>query len=65
MNNIGCTWLVSNGIFFSVALGRWQQTWRGCRVELLDLLNSNLPESTGGAEGWNLHKVREIVLFRW
>lgn len=41
-------------------------------VELLDLLKSNLPERTGGAEGWNfekahsiLHKVREIILFGW
>ena len=41
-------------------------------VELLDLLKSNLPESTGGAECRNfekahsiLHKVREILLFRW
>ena len=41
-------------------------------VELIDLLKSNLPERTGGAEGWNfekahsiLHKVREILLFGW
>ena len=41
-------------------------------VELLELLQSNLPDRTGGAEGWNfekahsiLHKVREIILFGW
>ena len=41
-------------------------------VELLDLLKSNPPERTGGAEGWNfekahstLHKVLEIILFGW
>ena len=41
-------------------------------VELLELLKSNLPDRTGGAEGWNfekahsiLHKVREILLFGW
>ena len=41
-------------------------------MELLELLKSNLPERTGGAEGWNfekahsiLHKVREILIFGW
>ena len=41
-------------------------------VELLELLKSNLPDRTGGAEGWCfekahsiLHKVREIIIFGW
>ena len=41
-------------------------------VELLDLLKENMPDRTGGAEGWNfekahsiLHKVRDILLFGW
>lgn len=49
-------------------LARLQST----SVELLQILKSNLPERTGGAEGWNfekahsiLHKVREILLFGW
>ena len=39
------TWLFSNGIFFSVALGWWQQTaadlerLQSSSVELLDLFN--------------------------
>ena len=39
-------------------------------VELLDLLQKNLPGKTGGKAGWNfekahsiLHKVREIVMW--
>ena len=35
-----CTWLLSNGIFFSVALGWWQQTWRGCRAIQWNCLTS-------------------------
>jgi hypothetical protein len=41
-------------------------------VELLELLQLNLPDRKGGEEGWNfeeahsiLHKVREIILFGW
>ena len=44
---------------------------QSCSEELLDLLKSNMPDRTGGADGWNfkkthsiLHKVREIILFR-
>ena len=40
-------------------------------VDLLDLLQKNLPDKTGGKTGWNfekahsfLHKAREIVLWR-
>ena len=29
---------------------------QGSSVELLDLLKLNLPERTGGAEGWNFEK---------
>ena len=39
-------------------------------VSLLEMLKSHLPDSVGGAKGWNfekahsiLHKVREIVLW--
>lgn len=48
------------------------ETLQCSSVELLELLKSNLPARTGGAEGWNfekahsiLHKVREILLFGW
>jgi hypothetical protein len=41
-------------------------------VELLELLKENMPDRTGGAQGWNfekahsiLHKVRDILLFGW
>ena len=41
-------------------------------VELLELLQLNLPDRKGGEEGWNfekahsiLYKVREIILFGW
>ena len=41
-------------------------------IELLDVLNENMPERTGGVLGWNfekphsvVHKVREIILFGW
>jgi hypothetical protein len=48
------------------------ETLHNRSVELLELLKSNLPDRTGGAEGWCfekahsiLHKVREIILFGW
>jgi hypothetical protein len=41
-------------------------------VELLDLLQENMPDRTGGVKGWNfekahsiLHKVRDILLLGW
>ena len=41
-------------------------------LELLELLIFNLPERTGGAEGFNfekehsiLHKVRDILMLGW
>ena len=41
-------------------------------VELLEVLKENMPDRTGGAQGWNfekahsiLHKVRDILLFGW
>ena len=41
-------------------------------VSLLEMLKSHLPDSVGGAKGWNfekahsiLHKVREIVMWGW
>ncbi len=41
-------------------------------VELLELLKENMPDQTGGKEGWNfekansiLHKVLNILLFSW
>ena len=41
-------------------------------VELLEVLKENLPDRTGGPEGWNfekahsiLHKVLDILLFGW
>jgi hypothetical protein len=44
----------------------------GLSVELLEVLKENMPDRTGGPEGWNfekahsiLHKVRDILLFGW
>ena len=41
-------------------------------VELLEVLKENMPDRTGGPQGWNfekahsiLHKVRDILLFGW
>ena len=45
---------------------------RALSVELLEVLKENMPDRTGGPQGWNfekahsiLHKVRDILLFRW
>ena len=41
-------------------------------MELLDTLEENMPERTGGVEGWNfekpnsvVHKVRDIIFLGW
>ena len=45
---------------------------RALSVELLEVLKENMPDRTGGPQGWNfekahsiLHKVRDILLFGW